>query len=647
LSKNSAHRLVVLGTDTDAGKSTFSLLWLAHFGSVWGYWKPLQSGFADSEKIRQAFPEVRIFPCVQHFAEAVAPPLAAKNLGRTIPSASELLKYLPKETAPFLIETFGGPFSPLNETELQLELIKGLGCPSVLLSSSAVGAIGRVVGQLRAMRAEGYSPNAVVLLGPTDTYAETEITKHVGIKVFSLPQPVEWTREEYSTIAREHATTLKSLHEYLFVEKEAAPSLNLVARDRKSVWHPYTSLRDPYDPLEVVSARDEFLHLANGQKVIDAFSSWWTILHGHCHEPLMQTLREMTHTLDHVVFAGATHRYAVDVAERLLKHTRWQGQGRAFFSDNGSTAVEVALKLAYLSWSRRGEKQRTLFIGFENGYHGDTFGTMSISRDPIYFGEMEPMLFKAIQVPLCPNSLAETLKQHAGEVAGIVIEPMIQGAGGMQMHTPETFAQIANVCKDFGVYLIADEVMNAFRTEHLWAHIESQASPDLICLSKTLTGGIMPLAVTLASPEIVQHFDTEDRSKSFFHGHSFTGNPIACALASKNLELAETGDWKKNVQRIAQFWKAHADEFRSHHRVKEVRTKGSIFAIEIESRGGYLANIGPIFRKTSLENGVFLRPLGNVLYAMPPLCMSEESLARVVDAMRICLQRVESIKSGE
>jgi adenosylmethionine-8-amino-7-oxononanoate aminotransferase len=641
--KHNSFRLIVLGTDTDAGKSTFSLLWLAHFGSTWGYWKPFQTGLADSEKIRQAFPEVKIHPAIQHFAEAVAPALAAHNVGQIIPSVQAVVASQPEVTEPYLIETFGGPFSPLNDSELQIELVRALEYPSILVSSSAVGAIGRVVGQVKAMRSEAYSPRAIVLMGPHDPYAEREITKHLGIKVFSLPQPILWTSFEYRSLAQSSTATLDALHDHLFaVSFEQHTPSDLIQRDQKVVWHPYTSLRDAQPPLEVVSSHQEFLQLADGRKVIDAFSSWWTILHGHCYPPLMQTLREVSMNLDHVVFAGATHRYAVEVAERLLKQTRWPKQGRAFFSDNGSTAIEVALKLAYLCWSRRGEKQRSLFIGFENGYHGDTFGAMSISRDPIYFGEIEPMLLRAIQIPLCPNRLDETLKTKGSEVAGVVIEPLVQGAGGMQMHTPQTLQEIQNICRSHGVFFIADEIMTAFRTGEFWAHQAAvDVNPDLICLSKTLTGGVLPLAVTLASPEIVQYFDTPDRSKSFFHGHSFTGNPLACALAARNLELVDRGDWKKEVRRIQSVWNQFLPELQSHPAVREVRSLGTILAVEVHASGGYLAEVGPRFRTLALERGVFLRPLGNVLYAMPPLQTSQQSLEKIIYAIQGCLQTLE------
>ena len=275
----------------------------------------------------------------------------------------------------------------------------------------------------------------------------------------------------------------------------------------------------------------------DGRRVIDGISSWWTILHGHRHPPLMQALADAAARLDHVLFAGVTHPDAVALADLLLGTMPWVG-GRVFYSDNGSTAVEVALKMAYQYWRHHGEPQRTRFVGFEHGYHGDTFGAMAVSRDPLFFGAFEPLLFQAEILPLDPQRLDEHLARHANETATVILEPLVQGAGGMLMHTPETLRQIVEITQRHGVLFIADEVMTGGgRTGTLWAHQAAGVVPDLVCAAKTLTGGVLPLAATLVAPKIVEAFQNDDRSRTFFHGHSFTANPLACAVAVCNFKL--------------------------------------------------------------------------------------------------------------
>src|SRR5262249_2647787 len=269
-------------------------------------------------------------------------------------------------------------------------------------------------------------------------------------------------------------------------------------------------LRDPDAPLACVGAQDELLYLADGRRVIDGISSWWTILHGHRYPPLMAALREASAAFDHVHFAGVTHQPAVELADLLLETMPGRG-GRVFYSDNGSTAVEVALKMAYQFWCHHGEPERTRFVGFEHGYHGDTFGSMAVSRDPVFFGRFEPLLFQADILPLDPVHLDEHLHKHREQIAAVILEPLVQGAGGMRMHSPETLRQIVDITHRHGVLFVADEVMTGGgRTGTLWAHQSGGVTPDLLCASKTLAGGVLPLAATLVAPAIVDAFRTAD-----------------------------------------------------------------------------------------------------------------------------------------
>ncbi len=622
--------VVIVGTDTDAGKTTFSMLLLAAFPERFAYWKPVETGASDTETIRSLVPSAVVFDPVARFAEPVAPPLAARLAGRPMPTPREVAARVPDSTLPLVIETFGGPLSPFTDDELQIELLRELGRPIWLVGSSKVGAIGRMLQSRAALREHGLDAETAILIGEPDAYAEEQIRRHwPGVIVASLRPPGEWSIEGVSRTAREQRPILQRC-----IDAPAPVSFdsNLLARDRAAVWHPYTSLGDPIDPLPVVGADGEFLHLADGRRIIDAISSWWTILHGHRHPALMGALRDATRELDHVLFAGVAHPAAVAVAEHLLRTVPWTG-GKVFYSDNGSTAVEVALKLAYQFHCHRGDSARTLFVGFDGGYHGDTFGPMAVGRDPVFFGRFEPFLFRTARVPVSAERLDDFLKVHAREVAAVILEPLVQGAGGMLMHSPAELKTIFEVTKRHGLPFIADEVMTAHRTGSVWAFAQAGIVPDLVCAGKTLTGGVLPLSATLVAPEIVKEFQTADRTKTFFHGHSFTANPLACAVAVANAKLIESGAWLRDSARIERFWRSRLESMKNLPGVKDVRIRGTIAAVELDAAGGYLADVGPTIRRRSLEMGVLLRPLGNVVYAMPPLGTSDESLERIADAI--------------
>jgi adenosylmethionine---8-amino-7-oxononanoate aminotransferase len=639
--------LIILGSDTDAGKTTFALLWLSAFADRYAYWKPIETGLSDSDTVRQLVSDALVHPPAQSFAEPVAPPLAARQQGANVWTAERLAAARPAPSArSLLIETFGSPFSPLNDDELQIELIRRLDATAILVSSSALGAIGRSLQTLEGLKGRSVIPRVAVLVGAVDAFAEEMLRKHLpDVPVFSLQAPAARSAEGVRRAAVDQRAILEAIRAVLSTpplqekldEEQSTDAAVLLDRDRRCIWHPYTSLRDPAPPLPILGAQDEFLRLAEGRRVIDGISSWWTILHGHRHPVLMHALADACRQIDHVLFAGATHPWAIVLAEMLLRTMPWTG-GRVFYSDNGSTAVEVALKMAYQYWRHQGEPQRSRFVGFQHSYHGDTFGAMAVSRDPVFFGQFEPLLFQSDILPLDPNVLDEHLRQLATQTAAIIVEPLVQGAGGMRMHTPETLRQLFEVSQRHAVLFIADEVMTGGgRTGTLWAHQAAGIAPDLICAAKTLAGGVMSLAATLAAPHLVAAFDNEDRSRTFFHGHSFTAHPLACAVAVANWQLL-TGASLQRPREMESFWNEALAELRSDPKVRAVRVRGSIAAIELDVPGGYLAEAGQRMRHVCLEHGVLLRPLGNVLYALPPYCTSRESLQEIVAAMKAAIE---------
>jgi adenosylmethionine-8-amino-7-oxononanoate aminotransferase len=413
---------------------------------------------------------------------------------------------------------------------------------------------------------------------------------------------------------------------------------DLVRRDARHVWHPYTQHGSEPEPLAIVAALGSTLTLADGRQLIDAISSWWTCLHGHGRPELLAAMSGQAETLDHVLFAGATHEPAVALAEELLAVAP-PGLSRVFYSDDGSTAVEVALKIAYQSWVHAGQPQRTTFVALRGGYHGDTFGAMAVGDPEPFFTAFRPLLFSVRRAEVSVDAVRAALAELGPRAAGVIVEPLVQGAGGMSMHGPELLAGVRALCDEAGVPLIADEVMTGFgRTGTLFACQRAGIAPDLLCLGKGLTGGTLPLAATLTTEAFFEAFLHHERARFFPHGHTFTANPIACAAALASLELCREDDVPGRLERIGARIAGELEALAGDPRVLALRRLGGIVALELAvpagDRPGYASELGLALRREALGRGVLLRPLGNVLYAMPPACLDEEECALVGRTMR-------------
>lgn len=637
---------VVCATDTGVGKTTFSLLWAhaqVNFSSPsprWAYFKPVETGDSDSGSLRDLAPSsLEIHPPLGRFQAPMAPHRAAALEGATMPSLAKIATEAKSlsQRGPLFLESFGGPFSPWDDSALQIELFQNLAWPMILIGSTTVGGVGRMLGLVAALKSQGITPRAIVLLGD-DAWTEGELKNRLSpIPVIRLLPPEHWTPEGLATCARSQLGRFSFLAQLLKKPPQANPTQTLIDLDAKWIWHPYAPTRLRETPLPVIASRDEFVTLADGREVIDAISSWWTILYGHKGTRLSSELSELT--LDHVQFAGITHPGAINLAGILLESANMP-EGRVFYSDNGSTAVEVALKLAWMYWRKLDQPERNLFVGFENAYHGDTFATMAIARHPLFTKGFEGLLFEARISPGDPEALDRLLQRESGKVAAVVLEPLIQGAAGMVMHTPETLAQIMNICHRHNVLFIADEVMTGSgRTGKIWAHqhareIGHPASPplpDLIAAGKTLGGGFLPLAATLVSPKLVKVLDSDDPAEALFHGHSYTAHAIACALGAKYWKKLTT-EGPVDSLRIEAFWKSRLASLCNHPSVKEIRIRGSIAAIELALPPGYISPVRAQAVQIGLEHGVLWRPLGNILYAMPPYCTPESSLEKIARA---------------
>ena len=418
----------------------------------------------------------------------------------------------------------------------------------------------------------------------------------------------------------------------------------LTRRDAAHTWHPYTQHGVEDTPLAVRRAHGAVLELEDGREIIDAISSWWTCLHGHGHPRLVEAMQAQAATLDHVLFAGATHEPAVRLAEELVRATP-DGLTRVFFSDNGSTAVEVALKMAYHGWVRAGEPQRTVFLALEGSYHGDTFGAMSVGDRIPFFAPYEPLLFEVARIAPAESALADAFARHGDRIAGFILEPLVQGAAGMRMHDVAFLRAARARCDAHGVPLIADEVMTGFgRIGALFACTKAGIAPDLMCLAKGLTSGMLPLAVTLATEDIYASFLSTARTDFFPHGHSMTANPIGCAVALASLALTRETDAPSRLDAIGRRIFASLEDLAATPRVTNLRRCGGIVALDLVppagDAAGYHSALTPRLRAAAIEKGVLLRPLGNVLYALPPACTTDVQCDAIASAVRALVASV-------
>jgi adenosylmethionine---8-amino-7-oxononanoate aminotransferase len=411
--------------------------------------------------------------------------------------------------------------------------------------------------------------------------------------------------------------------------------VSLSDRDRAVLWHPYTQALTAPAPIPIVRAEGVWLYTEDGRRILDGISSWWVNIHGHSHPKLNAALAKQAGEMEHVVFAGCTHRPAVELAERLIEILP-PGLARVFYSDNGSTAVEVALKLAIQYWRNRGEPQRKTFITLHNAYHGDTVGAMSASEDSVFTQAFSTLLFSVERVRGL-DDMERCLQAHP--VAAVLIEPMLQGAGGMIVWPAEFVAGIRRLCDRYNTLLIADEVLTGFgRTGKMFACEHAAMTPDIICLSKALTAGYLPLGVTATTAPVYEAFLSDDRTRTFFHGHSYTANPLACAVGLASLDLFRDEAVLANVARLERQLRAGFGLLRS---MGDVRVIGGVAAIELKSdKPGYLDQIGPRLAAAFLDRGLLLRPLGNVVYFMPPYCISESETAWALGQIDVLLRRL-------
>ncbi|KAF0136907.1 MAG: bioA [Rhodospirillaceae bacterium] len=414
----------------------------------------------------------------------------------------------------------------------------------------------------------------------------------------------------------------------------------LLAHDRRHIWHPFTQGYTAPPPVAIRSAKGAVLYGEDGEEYLDLISSWWVNLHGHAHPDIVHAIATQASRLEQVIFAGFTHEGALN---------------RVFFSDDGSTAVEVALKVARQYWRNMGTPERRRLLAFDGGYHGDTVGAMSVGGRSVFFGHFADMMFEVASLPFpatwdgdqgieerefnCLAALDAWLGRFGHETAALIIEPLVQGAGGMRMCRPQFLNGIASRCRAAGVLLIFDEVMTGFgRTGRLFATLTARVTPDIICLAKGLTGGFLPMSATVCRDGIYQTFLGETFDRALAHGHSFTANPLACAAAQASLRLLMSSQTEAALQAIERYHRLRMQRLASHPRVGRPRVTGTIAAFDVIGEGsGYGAAVGRRLQDFFLARGLLLRPLGNVVYLLPPYCITPEQLDRAYDLIEAAL----------
>lgn len=422
-------------------------------------------------------------------------------------------------------------------------------------------------------------------------------------------------------------------------------------KDDNDIWYPFTQMKTADAPIHIESAKGCTLYAKDGKQYIDAISSWWVNIHGHSNPVIAKAIADQAKKLEHVIFAGFTHTPAIDLSKNLLsilpKHF-----SKIFFSDNGSTAVEVALKMSLQFWHNQGINNKINIIAFEGAYHGDTFGAMSIAERNAFNAAFSKHLFNVSHIPFPTKENSKEVSEKftalidKGNVAAFIFEPLVQGTAGMQMHSAKHLDMLLSIAKKKNIICIADEVMTGFgRTGKNFAIEYIKNKPDIICLSKGITGGFMPLGVTVCSKKIFDAFYANDKMKTFYHGHSYTGNPLSCAAANASIEILKSKKCQDQIKMIIEQHEHFAKNIATHDFVKAVRQQGTILAIELNTKQhtSYFNSIRDLAYKYYISNGVLLRPLGNIVYIMPPYCITKRELNKIHTVIQKSFSYLQSL----
>lgn len=627
--KSQYRGLFVTGTDTGVGKTFISALLCRLFkdSDDLCYYKPIQTGDDDDTTTvmaRAGLETSSIIPPTFKFSLPASPDRAAAAEGKVI-DEHQILKTLAKCQNRFVIvEGAGGVEVPIRPQLRMGDLVRTLNYPAVVVASTRLGTINHTLLTVKSLRYSGASVLGVILSGESDPGLR-EVLEREGMTVLAEIPRVEESFSDWKSLTEKLEPVRKAVSE--------TQTSSWKARDEKSVWHPFTQHKIENDFPVIDRGVGSTLYTEDGTALLDATSSWWVNLHGHSHPEIVSAIAQQAGRMEHAIFAGYTHAPAIELSERLLakaQKLRPELQ-RVFYSDNGSTAVEVALKMAYQYQELRGEKRKK-FLALHNSYHGDTLGAMSVSEREGYHKYFLPLMMPVEFVHADDFDQLEKLLPRMDEFAACIVEPMVQGAGGMRMYSAKYLQQLQKYCRTHGVMLIADEIFTGFsRTGEFLASSHADFRADLFCLSKGITGGFLPLSVTLATEDIYQTFLDDSKSKAFLHGHSYTANPIACVAALKSLEILEREETKQNIQRLSKETQIHVARLQEKHSyVRAARSLGTIGALDLKIDENYFSlKISQKIAQYCFHKGVLLRPLGATIYTVPPYSTTTEQLSHI------------------
>ncbi len=649
--------LFITGTDTGVGKTVIAAA-LAHAfkqrGMNVGVMKPVATGCrrgrdgqlvsSDVQKLVRASgvsdPIELVSP--YRFEPPIAPWVAlrqARGERISLDRIDHAFQALASWHDLVLVEGIGGLLVPLDDKRAVADLAHRLGLPVLIVARAGLGTINHTLLTIEAARSAGLELFGVVLNGRSgrSSLAErtnpTVIEKLGGVKIFGavpkIPSPSPQRAASYLKISG-------IVREIRRVKLEKPRRIKQLSRtDRTRIWHPFTQMSEwgKEEPLVVESGDGVYLKDVKGNRYLDGVSSLWVNLHGHRHPALDRALRHQIGKIAHSTLLGTANVPSIELAEELVKIAP-KGLTRVFYSDSGSTAVEIALKMAFQYWQQNGFPKRRRFIHFVNAYHGDTIGSVSVGGIDLFHHVYGPLLFKGFKIPPRLEPFEQTLKKHHKEIAALIVEPLIQGAAGMMTQPKGWLKKVEQLCRRYGVFLIADEVAVGFgRTGKMFACEHEKVRPDFLCVAKGLSGGYLPLAATLTTEKVYRGFLGSYASlRTFFHGHSYTGNPLACAVALENLAIFRREHVLERLQPKIKLFTKEMERFWALPHVGDIRQRGLMAGIELvrnrKTKQPYPweAKMGIKVCKALRSRGILLRPLGNVIVLLPPLAISQEEL---------------------
>ncbi len=633
----------VTGTDTGVGKTFVAALLCLLFKNEQPlkYFKPVQTGYPQDDDTdfvcaRAKLAADQFIEPVYRYTLPASPDRAAAAVNAHI-EEQKILKVFRSHRDQFIIaEGAGGLEVPLRDNYRMIDLMRDVRLPAVVVASTRLGTINHTLLTLKSLRFAGVPILGVVLSGPKDDGLE-EVLRREGAAVLAHIPQVDLNFEQWTDLAQ----TLAPVREAL-IKINSSPSIE--SRDGAHVWHPFTQHKTEKEFPVITRGYGATVQTESGHALLDATSSWWVNLHGHSHPEMVSAIASQAAQLEHVIFAGYTHAPAVELSARLLEQVRplnpqWS---RVFFSDNGSTAVEVALKMAYQFQELRGEK-RGKFLALKNSYHGDTLGAMSVSERNGYHKYFLPLMMPVDHIEAGDYTELEKTLGQMDSYAACIVEPMVQGAGGMRMYDGAYLKKLQSYCQAHGVLLIADEIFTGFgRTGTFLASEHAKFQADLVCLSKGITGGFLPLSVTIATEDVYNAFLGDSKAQAFLHGHSYTANPLACAAALKSLEILQRPVTQSRIHAIGEKTKQHLLRLaKKHQSIADVRHLGTIGALDLKTDENYFtANLARGIAEFCFHNNVLLRPLGSTIYTVPPYCTTDEELERIYETISMAIGTV-------